>query len=70
MNYLLKVLECLNVWVTDTTVEDHPLHIKQHVFQKGKSTETAISNTVNKIEKTCIEWGALHGCLPGYSDKI
>ena len=27
------------------------MHIKQHEFQKGKSTESAISNTVHKIEK-------------------
>ena len=51
MNYLLKGLERLSVWIADDALEDHPLHIKQHGFQKGKSTETAISNTVNKIEK-------------------
>ena len=47
MNYLLKGLERLSVWVAD-----NPMHIKQHGFQKGKSTETAISNTIHKIEKT------------------
>ena len=26
-------------------------HIKQHGFQKGKNTETSISNTVHKIER-------------------
>ena len=51
MNYLLKGLERLSVWIADDALEDHPLHIKQHGFQKGKSTETAISSTVNKIEK-------------------
>ena len=35
----------------DTKLEDHPLHKSQHGFQKGKSTETAISNTINRIEK-------------------
>ena len=43
MNYLLKGLERLSVWVADTALDDNPLHIKQHGFQKGKSTETAIS---------------------------
>ena len=51
MNYLLKGLERLSVWKADEALEDSPLHKKQHGFQKGKSTETAISNTVNKIEK-------------------
>ena len=51
MNYFLKGLEKLAVWDTDTALEDKPLHTKQHGFQKGKSTETAISNTVNTIEK-------------------
>ena len=51
INYLLKGLERLSVWVADTALEDNPLHIKQHGFQKGKSTETAVSNTINKIEK-------------------
>ena len=51
MNYLLKGLERLSVWVADKALEDNPIHIKQHGFQKGKSTESAISNTVHKIEK-------------------
>ena len=51
MNYLLKGLKRSNVWVADTALEDHPLHIKQNGLKKKKSTETAISNTVNKIEK-------------------
>ena len=39
----------------------NPIHRNQHGFQKGKSTETAISKTVNVIEnhmnqvKYCIE---------------
>ena len=48
MNYLLKGLEKLSVWTADEALVDHPLHIKQHGFQKGNSTETAISNTINK----------------------
>ena len=51
MNYLLKELERLSVWVTDTAIEKNQLHMKQHGVQKGRSAETAISNTVHKIEK-------------------
>ena len=53
MNYLLKGLESLSLSLSlsDTALEDHLLHIKPHGFQKGKSTEIAISITVNIIEK-------------------
>ena len=34
----------------DLALEDHPIHKNQHGFQRGLSTETAISKTVN-IEK-------------------
>ena len=35
----------------DLALEDHPIHKNQHGFQRGLSTETAISKTVNYIEK-------------------
>ena len=35
----------------DLALEDHPIHRNQHDFQRGLSTETAISKTVNYIEK-------------------
>ena len=34
----------------DRALEEFPIHQKQHGFQVGKSTESAISNTVNYIE--------------------
>ena len=34
----------------DKAVCTHPIHTKQHGFQKRKSTESALSNTVNYIE--------------------
>ena len=40
-----------SVWVADTALEDNPLHINQHGFQKGKSTESEKSNTIHKIER-------------------
>ena len=50
-NYLLKVLEKLLTWHTDEMLLKYPIHIRQHGFQTGKCTETAISHTVNQIEK-------------------
>jgi ribonuclease HI len=49
-NYLLKTLERLVVWKMDTCLYDHPIHVKQYGFLSHKSTESAISNTVDYIE--------------------
>ena len=35
----------------DLALEDHPIHKNRYGFQRGLSTETAISKTVNYIEK-------------------
>ena len=50
-NFLLKGLERLVVWKMDKDLEEAPIHPKQHGFTKGKSTESAISNTVDYIEQ-------------------
>ena len=50
-NYLLKGLEKLVVEQVDIALEAHPIHSNQHGFQRAKSTETAISKTVNYIER-------------------
>ena len=50
-NYLLKGLERLVVWKMDQAVARYPLHHKQHGFQTGMSTESAISNATNYIER-------------------
>ena len=50
-NYLLKGLERLVGWRMDRALQTYPLHNKQHGFISGKSTESAVSNTVNYIEK-------------------
>ena len=50
-NYLLKGLERLVGWNMDRALAQYPIHNKQHGFTIGKSTESAISNTVNYIEK-------------------
>ena len=50
-NFLLKALERLVTWRMDKDMEDFPIHHLQHGFTKGKSTESAISNTVDYIEE-------------------
>ena len=50
-NYLLKGLERLVGWHMDQKLELLPVHEAQHGFRMGHSTESAISNTVNYIEK-------------------
>ena len=50
-NYLLKGLERLVGWKMDEALIKYPLHPKQHGFTVGKSTESAVSNTVNFVEE-------------------
>ena len=50
-NYPLKALERLGVWRVDEALAKHPIHSMQHGFTKGKSTESAISNTADYIEQ-------------------
>ena len=54
-NFLLKTLERLVLWKMDIDLEDAPLLPKQHGFTKGKSTKSAISNTVDYIEEQLFE---------------
>ena len=50
-NYFLKTLERLVGWNMDKALIRNPIHHKQHGFTCGKSTESAISNTTDYIEK-------------------
>ena len=50
-NYMLKTLERLAVWKMDEKIKENPVHQRQHGFRSDRSTETAISETVNYIEK-------------------
>ena len=54
-NFLLKGLERLVVWKMDRDLKQAPIHNMQHGFTKGKSTETAISNTADYIEQQLFE---------------
>ena len=50
-NYLLKGLERLCVWRVDQALLEYPIHERQHGFRCDRSTETAISEVVNEIER-------------------
>ena len=64
-NYFLKGLERLVAWNMDKALIQYPIHHKQHGFISGRGTESAISNTVNYIEKHNAE-ATLCGRLPRY----
>ena len=49
-NYLLKGLEKLLGWHMNEKLKEFPIHSNQHGFCSDKSTESAISNTVDYIE--------------------
>ncbi len=51
-SYMLKVLEKLvDRRLKDSYIIMHPLHEKQHAYQSGKSTETALHAFVTQVEK-------------------
>ena len=50
-DYFLKGLERLAVWRVEVCLIDFPIHPRQHGFQKGKGTESAISIAVDYIEE-------------------
>ena len=50
-NYLVKGLERLCVWRVDRSLLEFPIHDRQHGFRCDRSTETAISEVTNEIEK-------------------
>ena len=54
-NYFLKCLEKLVVWKMDEALIEKPIHKKQHGFLTKKSTESALSNTVNYLDKYAMQ---------------
>ena len=64
-NYFLKGLERLSVWEMNRRLKTHPIHKKQHGFTKGKSTESALSATVNLGESLIFQG---KGCLAVFLD--
>ena len=64
-NFPLKALERLAVWKMDEDLLSRPIHNMQHGFTKGKSTESAISNTADYIEQQLYQG---HHCLGLFLD--
>jgi hypothetical protein len=53
--FLFKVLERLCQWrITETALKSRPLSSNQHAFREGRSCDSAISQTVNAIEKSLL----------------
>jgi len=51
-SFLLKTLERLiDRHIRDDVLGRNPLHINQHAYQSGKSTDTALNSVVSTIEK-------------------
>ena len=50
-NYFLKGLERLCCWSVESNLTENPLHARQHGFLPCRSTETAISEVTDEIEK-------------------
>jgi len=50
-NYLVKTLEKLCVWKMDEALVEFPIHDNQQGFRQARSTEVALSHTINHIEK-------------------
>lgn len=51
-SFLLKTMErILDLHIRSETLMLSPLHFQQHAYQKGKSTETALSCILNTVEK-------------------
>ena len=57
-SYLFKGLEKLVYWnVESTALKENPYHDKQHAFRSGRSTESALSEIANEIEKGTLRGG-------------
>ena len=51
-SFLLKTLERLiDRHIRDGTLGRNPLHINQHAYQSGESTDTALNSEVSTIKK-------------------
>jgi hypothetical protein len=53
MPFLFKVFEKLNSWAMETTsLTRNPMNSSQHGFRRGFSTDSALSEVVNRIESS------------------
>ena len=50
--FLFKLQERLSAWnILETALRKNPLHKRQHAYRMGRSTESAISQVLNEIER-------------------
>jgi hypothetical protein len=50
-SFLLKIQERMVGWeIEATSLEEYPMHKRQHAFRKGHSCDDAFTGTVNRIE--------------------
>ena len=58
MSFIFKTLERLILWhLEETVLKTHTMHKNQHAFRKGRSTETALSDTVDILESEVLRKG-------------
>ena len=50
-------------YLRDGPLLDLLIHPRQHAFQAGKSTESALHQLVNRTEKALIYWTVCTGCF-------
>ena len=62
MSFAFKTLERLILWYLEETVlKEFSMHKNQHAFRKGRSTETALSDTVDILESEILRKGLAVG---------
>ena len=50
--FIFKLMERVCAWnILETTLARNPFHKRQHAYRMGRSTESAISQVLNEIEK-------------------
>lgn len=52
-SFILKALERLiESYIKETTLQERPLHPRQHAYTKGRSTETALHDLTSRVEES------------------
>jgi hypothetical protein len=66
MSFVLKTREkLLDRHIRSSVLVEKPLHRNQFAYRAGMSTETAVFQVVNRLEKS-LNHRDCAGCLPGY----
>ena len=62
--FIFKLLERVASWfIIHKTLKDNPLNERQHAYRTGKSTESAISQVLNQIEKGLLKRSYTLACF-------